>query len=171
MTNWLAISVIQPWAWLLVRPDVTDPAGRMELRARGWIKDVENRDWYSNTRGWVLLHASATKLARWDWQAAAMFALARGVDVPAREAVDRGAFVGAIRIDGCEGHVRSRWFTGKHGFLIGDAVPFRQPVPAKGELKFFAVTDQDLVWRINGEIVAAGRGDILFNREGREGRE
>ena len=38
----LALSIRQPWAWLILR------AG----------KDVENRDWSTKVRGRVLIHAS-----------------------------------------------------------------------------------------------------------------
>ena len=73
-----ALSVIQPWPWLILRPDVREPAARAELRAAGLMKDVENRDWPTHVRGWVLLHASATRLAKWDYAAAAVFAAKRG---------------------------------------------------------------------------------------------
>jgi hypothetical protein len=39
-----ALSVRQPWAWLLVHGP----------------KDIENRNWYTNYRGWVMIHASKT---------------------------------------------------------------------------------------------------------------
>ncbi len=137
MSNLAAISVIQPWAWLIARPDLATAELRAAVRAHGQIKDIENRDWETGKRGWVLLHASATKLARWDWEAAALFAGKRGVELPMRDAMPRGAFVGAIRIDGCVSQSASRWFVGKWGFQIGAAVPFATPIEGRGSLQFF----------------------------------
>lgn len=144
-----AISVIQPWAWLLLRPDVVGGEARAAVRAAGLIKDVENRDWSTHVRGWVLLHASGTRLpvaaratdgqAKADWQSASLFAAQRGVEVPLQRSLPHGELVGAIRIDACESYVRSRWFVGKHGLVIGAAVAFAQGVPMKGALKFFPV--------------------------------
>lgn len=139
-----AISMIQPWAWLMLRPDVTGAEARAELRASGRMKDVENRLWRSSQRGWVLLHASGTRLPRasvkskkGDWDSAALFAAKLGVEVPLQGGLPYGSVVGAIRIDGCESYMKSRWFTGPWGYVIGAAVPFAQPVPCLGTLKFF----------------------------------
>lgn len=140
MSDLRALSVMQPWAWLILRPDLACEAARAEARALGRIKDIENRTWSSDTRGWVLLHASATRLAKWDWQAAALFAAKRGVDIPLQTSAPLGAYVGAIRIDGCEKWSRSPWFSGEgFGFRIGDSVPFAEPVPGPGTLQFFPV--------------------------------
>ena len=136
----LAISVKQPWAWLILRPDLTDPAARAAARAAGHIKDRENRDWASGQRGWVLLHASASKFAKWDWAAAALFAAKRGVDIPLQGTMPFGAYVGAIRIDGCHAYAQgSRWFVGPNAFTIGASVPFVRPVVGPGTLNFFQV--------------------------------
>jgi hypothetical protein len=148
-----ALSVIQPWAWLLLRPDIVGDEARAQARARGLIKDVENRGWETGQRGWVLLHASATRLplvarpkegeAKVDWQSAAMFAGKRGVEVPLQIQLPHGAVVGAMRIDGCDRFIRSPWFMGPVGLVIGAAVPFAKPVPAKGALKFFTLPAKD----------------------------
>lgn len=141
-----ALSVIQPWPWMILRPDVVGDEER-RLCAR---KDVENRVWATNVRGWVLLHASKTKLAKWDYQAAEMFAAKRGVQVPLRDNLDYGAIVGAMRIDGCENCPRSQWFTGPWGFVIGAAVPFVHPVSCSGTLKFFPLPPKDTAHTLGG---------------------
>ncbi len=156
-----ALSIIQPWPWLILRPDVVGATAR----AAAVRKDVENRDWATAVRGWVLVHASKSRLAKWDYAAAAMFAGKRGVDVPLRENLDYGAVVGAIRIDGCENHIASPWYTGSWGFRIGAAVPFANAVPCQGSLKFFplppreaanSVGGQELWYALAREIRAAG---------------
>lgn len=180
MNAFTCISVIQPWPWLLLRPDIVGEEARAEARRLGLIKDVENRGWETKQRGWVLLHASATRLpmvshpkpsalteapecslfpedavpsaagviakapardvaAKLDWPAVVLFAGKRGVEVPLQVSLPHGAIVGAIRIDGCERWMPSRWFGGPVGLVIGAAVPFAKPIPAKGALKFFSL--------------------------------
>jgi hypothetical protein len=124
MTDFLqALSVRQPWAWLIIRGH----------------KDVENREWETRVRGWVLLHASGKKPAKWDWAASSMFAAKRGVEVPPHGAVPLGVFVGAMRIDDCVTQSASPWFTGRFGFVIGCVHPFETPIAAPGALGFFRV--------------------------------
>lgn len=174
----LALSVCQPWAWLILRPDVTDAGARAALRAAGQMKDVENRGWESAVRGWVLLHASGTRLprasrtpdaVRGDWAGASLFAARRGVEVPLQGALPHGAFVGAIRIDGCERFVRSPWFVGPVGYTIAEAVPFARPVPWEGALKFFKVQTDGTApaefARLCAEIRTAGLAKAFAVRE------
>jgi hypothetical protein len=158
-----AISVIQPWPWLILRPDVVDQAARAELRRLQLIKDCENRDWETPVRGWVLLHASSRRLARWDYQTAEMFAAKRGVRaVPLRDNLPYGAIVGAIRIDDCQPRVKSPWFVGPTGIIIGESVPFTRPIDCPGALRFFRVPPDgagiggyELAQRISAAVSAA----------------
>jgi len=52
------ISIRQPWAWLIVRPDIIGEDTRARAYAAGLIKDIENRDWLTRYRGPVAIHAS-----------------------------------------------------------------------------------------------------------------
>jgi len=152
-----ALSIIQPWPWLILRPDLVSPADRAAARAAGKMKDCENREWETPVRGWVLLHASNTRLAKWFYQGAALFAAKRGVDIPMRDSLPYGAIVGAIRIDGCTSRPCSSWFTGPHAFLIGDSVPFETPIGLLGALRFFQLSaDITVERRIEALIRAAG---------------
>lgn len=138
--TWRALSIIQPWAWLIVRPDVRPPAERAFLREVEEFKDVENRTWATDVRGWVLVHASASKLAKWKWTAAALFAAKRRVTLPLQLELPRGAFVGAMRVDGCEPFARSPWFTNEGAaHRIGASVPFLEPIAHSGALGYFDV--------------------------------
>lgn len=154
--NWRALSIVQPWAWLILRPDLREPAARAAARARREIKDVENRGWSSDVRGWVLVHASASKLAKWDWAKAALFAAKRGVELPLQGELPRGAFVGAMRIDGCEPCVRSPWFTGEGwGYRLGASAPWPVPVAGIGRLGFFdpgALVDIEVAGKLRARI-------------------
>jgi hypothetical protein len=39
------LTLWRPWPFLIVRPDVTDPAERQRLYATGQAKAIENRSW------------------------------------------------------------------------------------------------------------------------------
>jgi hypothetical protein len=135
--SFTALSVIQPGPFLILRPDVVAPAAREDLRARRLMKDCENRGWETPTRGWVLLHASSTKSAKWDYAEEALFAAKRGVEVPMRECQPYGAIVGAVHVEDCTWSYRSPWFTGPRAFVFDLAVPFAEPVPCDGKPRFF----------------------------------
>ena len=113
-----AISIRQPWAWLIVNG----------------YKDIENRVWSTNVRGPVLIHAGQSKS---DTTAEALAFIKRKyhvADLP--DAFETGGIVGIAEITGCVQRHRSKWFQGPYGWLITNAsrLPFK---PVKGHLKFF----------------------------------
>lgn len=128
-----ALSIMQPWAWLIVNGH----------------KDVENRTWKRDFRGRIAVHAGL----RMDIDA--MRDLIRGIHPVTGEALPaalidsivyadiwgdfhRGGIVGEVTITGCSDDVDSLWFVGPYGFTLADArpLPFR---PLKGALGFFKV--------------------------------
>lgn len=120
----IALSIRQPWAWLILN------AG----------KDIENRTWSTRVRGRVLVHAGigCTKL---EYDTAYIDAVANGVDVrkmPTWRAIERGGIVGSVEIVDCVATSTSPWFCGRYGFVLRDPQPtaFR---PCKGALGFFEV--------------------------------
>jgi len=121
-----ALSIRQPWAWLIV-------SGH---------KDVENREWSTNFRGRVLIHAGKT-MTRAEYDDAVSTALHVGYrgTVPSREQLQRGGIVGVATIVGCvpPANRTSPWhMPDQFGFQIEDAkpIPF---VACKGMLNFFSV--------------------------------
>lgn len=90
-------------------------------------KDVENRDWPTRGRGWFLIHASKSEAEDRE--------LIRAKQMPL------GGIVGVARIVDCVTAMDSRWFCGKYGFVLRDALPLPL-VPCKGQLGFF-VPDQE----------------------------
>lgn len=100
-------------------------------------KDVENRDWRTRGRGWVICHAGVSK-SELD------------MTDPAEAAMPRGGVVGMIRITDCVEQMDSRWFFGKYGFVIGEQFPLPL-VPCKGALGFFAL-DPETLATIAGHI-------------------
>lgn len=139
----MALSIRQPWAWLIITGH----------------KPVENRDWPTPFRGRVLIHAglnhdpdlilsreeiaelSAAEIAArpavpkgrkhhltaWDWP-----------HITPPPHFDYGGIVGEAEIVDCVTSHPSPFFTGPYGFVLrgGRPLPF---TPYKGRLGFFEV--------------------------------
>ncbi|MEI8395220.1 MAG: ASCH domain-containing protein [Rhodospirillaceae bacterium] len=105
-----ALSIRQPWCHRILNDG----------------KDVENRNWYTNFRGPVLIYASKN------------FDLEHK-DIVIQLGCPLGAIVGMVPITDCVTSHPSRWFFGKYGFVLGNPVALSTPVPCRGALKFFDV--------------------------------
>lgn len=119
-----AISIRQPWAWLILY------AG----------KDIENRDWKTNFRGRVLIHASKS-CAKSEYENAIDFMVYRGIDrrdIPSIDQFERGGIIGSVEIVDCIDNSESPWFVGNFGFVLRNPKPLPF-VPWKGQLGFFNV--------------------------------
>lgn len=113
----LALSIQQPWAWLI---------------ATGH-KDVENRDWPTRIRGMIGIHAGQKFDADgYAWVRAEF----PQIPLPAPDAFERGGIVGRVRLIDCVEELPSPWFVGRFGFVLADAqpLPFRA---CRGKLGFF----------------------------------
>jgi hypothetical protein len=114
-----ALSVRQPWAWLLVNG----------------YKDIENRTWYTSYRGPCLIHAGKTfdqvgyERIRHKY---------KHIKMPEPDEFQRGGIVGWLNIKDCVTRSTSKWFNGPYGFVVDEAGPLRF-VPMPGKLKFFKV--------------------------------
>lgn len=121
----VALSIRQPWAWLIIH------AG----------KDIENRTWPSRVRGRVLIHAGK-RMTRADYEACLIYCA--GFDdygrwwMPAYDVLREqcGGIVGEVDIVDCISASNSRWFCGDYGFVLRNPIslPFRE---CKGALGFF----------------------------------
>jgi hypothetical protein len=118
-----ALSIKQPWAWLIVNGH----------------KDVENRDWQTKYRGPVLIHASKGMTFA-EYEDASLFArrCRCRVAVPPREELQRGGIVGQAEIVDCVSGSDSPWFVGDYAFVLRNAKPLPF-VPYRGALGFFDV--------------------------------
>lgn len=115
-----ALSIRQPWAWCIIRPDVTDPEERAELRRLGLIKDVENRSWRSSHRGPLLVHAALTfDTDGYHWLQTAMPELR----LPAPRDFDLGGVVGTASVADCVRTSDSPWFFGPWGLVLEGQTP------------------------------------------------
>lgn len=119
-----AISIRQPWAWLIVNGH----------------KDIENRTWRTTYRGPMLIRASKG-MTRAEYDAARQ--MAEGIDpliiFPRFDALARGGIVGAAVITDCTRASGSPWHMPDcWGFRLIWArdLPF---VPLTGRLGFFDV--------------------------------
>ncbi len=122
----VALSIRQPWAWLIVNGH----------------KPIENRDWPTKFRGPVLIHASL-KIERDALADVSMgiHPVTGGVlgmnptpeiDIKAQA----GGIVGVAEIVDCVTDHPSPWFVGDYGFVLRDARPLPF-MPLKGMLGFF----------------------------------
>jgi hypothetical protein len=114
-----ALSIRQPWAWLIVNGH----------------KDVENRTWPTRYRGPVLIHASKGMTTD-EYCDALWSCLSPVILVPQFEKLERGGIVGVATLVDSVTHSDSRWYTGAHGFVLRDARPLPF-TPFKGALGFF----------------------------------
>lgn len=115
----LALSVKQPWAWLITEG----------------YKDIENRNWPTTYRGRVYIHASMTMdLGGYD--------LVRkhfpGIIMPGKYEFKGGGIVGRTTIAGCVERSSSPWFQGPYGWVLKDSVKLELK-NHKGQLRFFKV--------------------------------
>ena len=130
----VALSIRQPWAWLIIN------AG----------KNIENRSWPTKFRGRVLIHAGKT-MTRADYEAAVIFCSGIAWDdwdfpkdfaFPTFDSLKSqlGGIVGEVEIVGCvngnDEASRSPWFCGEWGFMLRNAKPLPFRV-CKGALGFF----------------------------------
>ena len=132
-----ALSILQPWAWLIVRPDLTTPEARAAAVAAGHVKDIENRKWGTGFRGRFLVHAGK----KWGREQRDDLAFVRdefpGLVIP--DEFDLGGVIGAVDCVGCVIDHRSRWFYGPFGFVLENAAPTPRFVPYRGQLGWFDV--------------------------------
>lgn len=111
-----ALSVNQPWAWLIV-------SGH---------KPVENRDWETKFRGPVLIHAGKKFDNDFDWS---VWERVIGAPIPTNPFM--GGIVGMVEIVDCVTEHESPFFFGKFGFVLKNAKQLHNPRPCKGALGFF----------------------------------
>ena len=118
------ISILQPYAWLVVHR----------------IKPVENRTWATKFRGRILIHAGKNYPKGEYADDAESFSRRYGKGYPRREDMI-GRIVGEATITDCATEHPSEWFNGPYGFVLADAVAFEEPIPMRGMLGIFGVTD------------------------------
>ena len=119
-----ALSIRQPWAWLIIH------AG----------KDIENRNWPTRFRGRVAIHASKGMTRREYDDALNWVVLNARLPLdfhePQFDELQRGGLIGEAEIVDCVTASPSPWFVGEYGFVLRNAKPLPF-VQVKGSLGFF----------------------------------
>ena len=100
-----ALSIRQPWAWLIVNG----------------YKDIENRTWSTDFRGRVYVHAGK-RVKQGDFQGQRDYIRESGLILP--EEPSLGAIVGEVTITDCVDALSSPWFCGPYGFLLTSPVAY-----------------------------------------------
>jgi len=118
----IALSIRQPWAWLIVNG----------------YKDVENRVWRTNFRGRFLVHASKKFDSAGYEQAKALLMAQAGFLIPSPPSYQTGGIVGISTVDDCAEVYDSPWFTGPFGMVLSGSAPLPFQ-PLSGKLNFFKV--------------------------------
>lgn len=119
-----ALSIMQPWAWLIVNR----------------YKPLENRDWATSYRGPVAIHAGKKRDAgAWRDVSAGYHpvtgSLASHFDHD--KTIDLlGGIVGVADVVDCIDASDSDWFVGRYGFILANQRPV-EFIPVKGALGFF----------------------------------
>lgn len=127
----VALSIRQPWAWLII-------AG---------LKDIENRSWPTRFRGPVLIHAAKAWGPDEHYDANEVDLGRSPVDGSALPTThppklyQRGGIVGVAEIVDCVTSHASRWFVGEYGFVLANARPLPF-MPVRGALGFFPASYQ-----------------------------
>lgn len=128
-----ALSTRQPWAWLIVNGH----------------KDVENRNWSTNFRGRVYIHAGLKEdyaaydvnpicyrdLEPYIWNKLSWDAISDWEQLTISQHL--GAIVGEVDIIDCVTESNSPWFQGDYGFVLASPVAYKTPIRCKGRLGFF----------------------------------
>ena len=114
-------------------------------------KPVENRDWATNFRGRIYLHASKF----WkqsdiedDLDDVQEMAILDSLKMPEPDLTAMraagGCIVGSVEITDCirTNKINSAFFVGDYGFVLANPITFTRPIPFKGALGFFDVPDE-----------------------------
>ncbi len=123
-----ALSIRQPWAWLIVHGS----------------KDIENRSWHTKFRGRFLVHASQGMTQR-EYADACNFCHRKGLGQPPRYDVLKkywcGRIIGSVDLIDSADSSTSPWYMGEKAFVLRDPRPLPL-TPIKGRLNFFEVPDE-----------------------------
>lgn len=118
LTNTRALSVKQPWAWLIVNG----------------FKDIENRSWRTNHRGPLLIHAGLDESEFTDYMADHILKKYR-VEIP--ELLKFGGVIGVADLVACHESHPSKWYVpGNYAWELANPRLLR-PRPCKGALSLF----------------------------------
>lgn len=130
----MCLSIQQPWSFLIT----------------SGLKDIENRDWSTNYRGPLLIHAGAKVDGDWFQgryepeygklypDMVRHYGL-QDVMPEHKSLYPTRAIIGVCDLVDVVETSESKWFCGTYGFVLKNARAFEQPIPYSGALKLFPV--------------------------------
>lgn len=121
-----ALSIRQPWAWLIIHGG----------------KDIENRTRRTHLRGRIYVHASKG-MTDDEYLEAFVEAYRNGICLPCADDLERGGIIGSVEIVDCVQEHGSPWFYGPYGYTLRDPQPLRFS-PCRGMLNFFTPDQESL---------------------------
>jgi hypothetical protein len=116
-----ALSIQQPWVHAILREG----------------KDIENRSWQRDFRGWIALHASGEPQKEPEFPP--------GIRLPDLDSLDYGAICGVARVVDIVTKSRSKWFDRpsrgyiNYGWVLADITALEDPIKCKGALQLWNV--------------------------------
>jgi hypothetical protein len=125
LTDLLALSVRQPWAWAIIFAG-KDIENRSPFAVQKFVQPVRRR---------IAVHA-AKGMTREEYLRASDFMRGIGVVCPPPAALIRGAVIGSVYVADVVKASESPWFFGPRGLVLKHPEPC-QPVPAVGALGYF----------------------------------
>lgn len=118
-----ALSIRQPWAWLIVNGH----------------KNIENRTWYSKFFGPLLIHAGKAMTMKEYKECQNFISTFSDIKLPEPHLLSRGGIVGRCDMAGSVTESDSPWFVGPVGFVFSEARPLPFTV-MNGQLGLFDVS-------------------------------
>jgi hypothetical protein len=120
---------------------IIQPSG--ELIVTG-IKNVENREWKTNKRGFIAIHAST----KYDRNRFSFFSENFDYEIDPDE-VDYGAVIGFAEIidvidDQLVTKKTEEWFEGRYGFVLENMIKLKKAVPIRGSMGLWKLKGKDL---------------------------
>jgi len=143
-----ALSIRQPWATLIMQgapifKSVDNPDGTQRVQLAGvYLKDIENRNWRTDFRGRIVIHASGK---RDNFDSCFSYLTGLGISPMAimllfsKRYAPTGCLLGEVDIVNCVTKSKSQWFTGEYGFVLANPMKYDNPIPYKGKLGLFDV--------------------------------
>jgi hypothetical protein len=140
------LSVRRPWCYLIIygmtifeKVDLGDGKSTIKDSGKVLLKDIENRNWRTNYRGELYIHAG-TK----EDKGALEWLLQKGFSPFASlmmfsNLLPKGAIIGKVNLVDIIEESPSPWFTGKFGFVLRNREVLEKPILCKGKLGIFEV--------------------------------
>jgi hypothetical protein len=139
-----ALSVAQPWADCIVK--------------RG--KNIENRSWSTQFRGYFAVHASGScDLERFE-RCEEVYGIKIDPDKVAYGAIIGFAKLSDVVVKKTLTRDTKKWFMGEFGFVLTNIIRLKTPVPVKGSLSFWTL-DGPALKKVMSQLSVSQRSKIF----------